>query len=45
MPKRNLDQVVMVPEGHAEHPGATAVLPSLEDFAPEDWGLPPWDRH
>jgi len=38
-------QVVMVPEGRAEHPGATAVLPSLEDFAPEDWGLPPWDRH
>ena len=35
-------QVVMVVDGGAEHPGATAVLPTLEDFAPEEWGLPPW---
>ena len=32
----------MVVDGGAEHPGATAVLPTLEDFAPEEWGLPPW---
>jgi hypothetical protein len=36
-------QVVMVPEG-ASHPGATAVLHSLSQFAPEQWGLPPWDH-
>ena len=35
-------QVVMVVDGGAEHPGATAVLPTLENFAPEEWGLPPW---
>jgi len=38
-------QVVMVPEGKQSHPGATAVLPSLEEFSPEMWGLPPWDTH
>ena len=35
-------QVVMVVDGGVEHPGATAVLPTLEDFCPEEWGLPPW---
>jgi len=33
-------QVVMVADGGPCHPGATAVLPTLEEFRPEEWGLP-----
>ena len=35
-------QVVMVPE-QARHPGATEVLPSLEQFNPSKYGLPAFD--
>jgi len=35
-------QVVMVPE-HRRHPGATEVLPSLEQFNPSKYGLPAFD--
>merc|ERR1711976_153338 len=35
-------QVVMVPE-HNVHPGATEVLPSLEQFNPAKYGLPAFD--
>ena len=35
-------QVVMVPE-HNQHPGATEVLPSLEQFNPAKYGLPAYD--
>ena len=35
-------QVVMVPE-HSQHPGATEVLPSLEQFNPAKYGLPAYD--
>ena len=33
---------VMVPE-HRRHPGATEVLPSLEQFNPSKYGLPAFD--
>ena len=35
-------QVVMVPK-HRRHPGATEVLPSLEQFNPSKYGLPAFD--
>ncbi|GIL92925.1 hypothetical protein Vretifemale_20344 [Volvox reticuliferus] len=39
-------QVVMVPDGglpvELQRCGATALLGSLEDFKPEEWGLPPY---
>ena len=35
-------QVVMVPEDR-RHPGATEVLPSLEQFNPSKYGLPAFD--
>ena len=35
-------RVVMVPE-HRRHPGATEVLPSLEQFNPSKYGLPAFD--
>ena len=37
-------QVVMVVDVGPSHPGATAVLHSLEEFRPEEWGLPPLPR-
>jgi len=38
-------QVVMVMDHEGpSHPGATAVLPTLEKFCPEEWGLPPLPR-
>jgi len=37
-------QVVMVVDAGPSHPGATAVLRSLEEFCPEEWGLPPLPR-
>ena len=37
-------QVVMVPE-HKVHPGATEVLPSLEEFNPAKYGLPAYEDY
>jgi len=37
-------QVVMVPE-HRVHPGATEVLPSLEEFNPAKYGLPAYEDY
>eukprot|EP01135_Chromosphaera_perkinsii_P004929 Nk52_evm34s304 gene=Nk52_evmTU34s304 len=40
-------QVVMVPDprmAKEQMKGATKVLGSLEDFLPEEWGLPPYDN-
>ena len=37
-------QLVMVPE-HNQHPGATEVLPSLEQFNPAKYGLPAYDDY
>lgn len=37
--------VVLIPDPNLDkalHTGATAVLQSMEDFVPGEWGLPPY---
>ena len=36
-------KVVMIPEHQKVHPGATEILPSLEEFNPTKYGLPAFE--
>lgn len=40
--------VIMIPDENLDpslHQGANEVLKSMEDFQPQDWGLPPFDQN